>query len=184
MIDKTIIYNYNTMCMVIELLQLSINNSYDEYNMLQHIEKTENGFINDVHGMSFDEYKQWLKKEDDYSQSKNLPKNWIPQTTFFLYVDRTPVGIGRIRHYSNEYLEQNGVGNLGYGIAKPYRGKGYGNILFENLLIKCKLFGYKKIKLFPYINNISTNKIMLKYGAKLIGTLNEEKNIYEIPIEI
>jgi predicted acetyltransferase len=79
-------------------------------------------------------------------------------------------------------LEQKGVGNLGYGISKPYRGKGYGNILFENLLVKCKIFGYKKIKLFPYIDNISTNKIMLKYGAKLIGTLNEVKNIYEIPI--
>ncbi len=93
-----------------------------------------------------------------------------------------PVGIGRIRHFSNEYLEQNGVGNLGYGIAKPYRGKGYGNILFKKLLTKCKMFGYSKIKLFPYINNISTNKVMLKYGAKLVGTLNGEKNIYEIPV--
>jgi len=169
-------------CMVIELLQLSVNNGYDEYNMLQNIEKSENGFTNEVKGMPFDEYKQWLKKEDDYSKSQNLPDNWIPQTTFFLNIDGIPVGIGRVRHYSSEYLEQNGVGNLGYGIAKPYRGKGYGNILFENLLIKCKLLGYKRIKLFPYINNISTNKIMLKHGAKLLGTINDEKHIYEIEI--
>jgi predicted acetyltransferase len=168
--------------MVVELLQLSINNGYDEYNMLQNIEKTENGFTNDVNGISFHEYKQWLKKEDDYSKSQNLPENWIPQTTFFLYIDGIAVGIGRIRHYSSEYLEQKGVGNLGYGIAKHYRGKGYGNILFKNLLIKCKMFGYNNIKLFPHINNISTNKIMLKYGAKLIGTLNGIKNIYEITI--
>jgi predicted acetyltransferase len=77
----------------IKLLQLSVNNGYDEYYMLQNIEKTENGFTNDVNGISFDEYKQWLKKEDSYSKSQNLPENWLPQTTFFLYIDRIQLGL-------------------------------------------------------------------------------------------
>jgi predicted acetyltransferase len=124
-----------------------------------------------------------VEKEDDYSKALNLPENWIPQTTFFLFIDQNPVGIGRIRHYSSEYLEQNGVGNLGYGIAKPYRGKGYGNILFEKLLEKCKLIGYSKIKLFVYINNIESNKVLIKNGAKFINIFYDEKNIYEIIIK-
>lgn len=168
--------------MKIELAQLSRDNGLAEYGMLQDIDNNEYGFINEACGMSFDDYEKWLIQQDDYSKGRNLPHNWIPQTTFFLYIDGRPVGIGRIRHYSNETLELQGVGNLGYGIAKSFRGKGYGSILFECLLEKCKLFGYSEIKLFPYIDNVATNRVMLKHGAKLIGTLNDEKNIYVIPV--
>jgi len=169
--------------MLVELKQLSIEMSNDIYEMLQEIESIENGFMNEVKGLSFNEYKQWLKREDDYSKELNLPENWIPQTTFFLFIDSKPVGIGRIRHYSNEYLKQKGVGNFGYGIAKSFRGKGYGNILFGKILEKCKLMGYDKITLYPLIKNIPSNKIIAKYNAKLIGTFNNEKNIYEIKIK-
>ncbi|MCL2322006.1 MAG: GNAT family N-acetyltransferase [Oscillospiraceae bacterium] len=168
--------------MSIELKQLSTEDGEDVYDMLQEIGTNEYGFMNEVKGMSFDEYKLWLKQEDGYSRAENLPENWVPGTTFFLFIDEIPVGIGRIRHYSNENLEQRGVGNFGYGIAKPYRNKGYGSILFEKLLMKCKTFGYSKIKLYAYIDNIATNKIMLKNGAKLIGIFNGEKNIYEFSL--
>jgi predicted acetyltransferase len=166
-----------------ELVQLSLDSGFQEYIMLQDIDNNEYGFINEVKDMTFDEYKRWLKQQDDYSKERNLPYNWIPQTIYFLYICNKPVGIGRVRHYSSEYLEQKGVGNLGYGIAKSFRGKGYGNILFERLLDKCKSFGYSEITLYPYIDNHATNKVMLKYGAKLIGTFNNEKNIYKIPVK-
>lgn len=165
-----------------ELKQLSINNGKEEYQMLQDIGDNEYGFSNEVKGMTYEEYKQWLIKQDDYSRGQNLPENWIPATTYFLYVDGIPVGTGRIRHSSSEFLEAQGVGNLGYGIARSERGKGYGNKLLELLLIECKKFGYKHIKLFPYIANIPTNKVMIKNGGKVIGQLNNEKNIYDIPI--
>lgn len=166
-----------------ELVQLSPGHGFDEYSMLQEIDSNEYGFTNDAKNMTFDEYKTWLKQQDDYSKGQNLPQNWIPQTTYFLYIGEMPVGIGRIRHYSNEGLERKGVGNLGYGIAKPFRGMGYGNLLFEKLLEKCKNFGYSEITLYPFIDNLATNKVMLKYGAKLVGTLNDEKNIYTIPVK-
>lgn len=165
--------------MKFELKQLSINNGIDEYNMLQCIDKAEYGFTNDVYGMSYDEYKNWLIRESDISNSRNLPENWIPQTTYFLYVDTQPVGIARIRHHSSDYLENQGVGNFGYGIAKPHRGKGYGNILFLSVLKKCKNLGYSKIKSFVHIENIASNKIFMSNGATFLGTFHEEKNIYE-----
>ena len=112
----------------------------------------------------------------------NLPENFIPQTTYFLYVDGQPVGIARIRHYSSDYLEKQGVGNFGYGIAKPYRGKGYGNVLFANVLTKCKALGYSKIKSFVSIENIASNKVFIKNSAKFLGTFNGVKNIYETQI--
>ena len=168
--------------MELELRQLSPDHGFDEYYMLQEIDNNEFGFTNEVKGMSYREYKTWLKQQDDYSKAQNLPQNWIPQTTYFLYIDGLPVGIGRIRHCANEFLERQGVGNFGYGIAKSFRGNGYGDSLFQNLLEKCRDMGYLKIKLFPYIDNIATNKIMRKHGAILLGTINGEKNIYEISL--
>ena len=168
--------------MEFELKQLSINNGVDEYNLLQTIDKTEYGFTNEVNGMSYDEYKNWLVIENDISQAKNLPENWVPQTTYFLYVDNKPVGIARIRHYSSDYLEKQGVGNFGYGIAKSYRGKGYGHILFQEVIKKCKYFGYSKICSFIYIENVVSNRIFIKNGAKFIEVFDGIKNIYETSI--
>ena len=116
--------------MIFELRQLSPENGVNEYNMLQKIDGSEYGFTNEVKGMSFDEYKKWLIQENDYSKAQNLPINWIPQTTYFFYADEQPIGIARIRHYSSDLLEKQGVGNFGYGIAKSFRSKRYGNALF------------------------------------------------------
>ena len=75
-----------------------------------------------------------------------------------------------------------GAGEIGYGISKEYRGKGYGNILFQETLKKYKEFGYSKIILFPYKNNHATIKIMLKNGGKILGDFNQEKIEIEIPV--
>jgi len=170
--------------MKVELKQLSTDMSEKEYNMLQDILDIENGFTNPAYKLSCEEYKDWLKREDDYSRGENLPEGWIPCTTYLLYIDDVPVGYGRIRHFSNEYLEkEKGVGNFGYGIARKYRGKGYGSILFYELLKKCRDFGYKEVKLFPYKSNIATLKIMMKNGGKIIGDFNEQKHIVLIKIK-
>ena len=133
-----------------ELIQLNLNMEEQEYEMLQGILDVENGFTNPAYNLSYREYKKWLQAADNHSQGVNLPKGWIPYTTYILYVDDIPVGYGRVRHSSSEYLETVvGAGNLGYGISKEYRGKGYGDILFKELLKKCKEYGYNEIKLFP-----------------------------------
>ncbi|WP_425756725.1 GNAT family N-acetyltransferase [Ihubacter sp. rT4E-8] len=169
--------------MEIELRQLSLENNDAEYNMLQDIGANENGFTNEVNGMSFEQYKEWLVQENNYSNSQNLPDNYIPQTTYFLYVDNVPVGIARIRHYSAEFLEKQGVGNFGYGIAKSQRGKGYGNALFIRVLEKCKILGYKKTKSFVHIDNVASNKVFVNNGAILLEVFGGTKNVYETVID-
>lgn len=170
--------------MKIELKQLSIEMSEKEYDMFQNILAEENGFTNPAYKLSYEEYKLWLIQQDDYSRGENLPDGWIPCTTYLLYIDDVPVGYGRIRHSSNEYLEKvKGVGNFGYGISKKYREIGYGNILFYELLKKCKDFGYKQIKLFPHKNNEPTLKIMMKNNGKIIGEFGKEKYIVLIQMK-
>ena len=113
--------------MQIELKQLSINMGQKEYDMLQGIIDGENGFSNPAYKLVDSEYRSWLEEENNYSQGKNLPNGWVPATTYFLYIDEIPVGYGRIRHSSSDYLENVvGAGNLGYAISKQYRGNGYG----------------------------------------------------------
>ena len=166
------------------LKQLSPDMGKPEYDMLQEIPDVENGFTNPAYGLSYKEYKEWLQTMDNNSRGVDLPEGWIPSTTYFLYVDDVPVGYGRVRHSSSEYLETVvGAGNLGYGIAKEYRGKGYGNILFQELLKKCREIGYKEIKLFPMKSNEPTVKIMLKNGGQIIGDFKDYKHIIRIPLE-
>lgn len=168
----------------IMLKQLSLDMGKPEYEMLQRIPAVENGFTNPAYNLSYDEYKEWLQITDNYSRGIDLPEDWIPYTTYVLYIDDVPVGYGRVRHSSSEYLETVvGAGNLGYGIAKGYRGKGYGSILFKELLKKCKEIGYKEIKLFPMKSNEPTVKIMLKNGGQIIGEFKDLKYIICVPLE-
>lgn len=170
--------------MKIELKKLNINMSEQEYAMLQGILDIENGFTNPAYNLSYKKYKKWLQEVDNHSQGIDLPKGWIPYTTYVLYIDNVPVGYGRVRDSSSEYLETVvGAGNLGYGISKEHRGKGYGNILFKELLKKCKEYGYNEIKLFPLKTNEATIKIMIKNGGKIIGDFKNEKHIILIPIQ-
>lgn len=170
--------------MKIELKEINTNMEQNEYEMLQGILEVENGFTNPAYNLSYEEYKDWLQDIDNHSKGIGLPEGWVPYTTYILYIDYIPVGYGRVRHSSTEYLETVvGAGNLGYGISKKYRGKGYGNILFKELLKKCKEHGYNEIKLFPLKSNEATIRIMLKNGGTIIGSFKEEKHIILIPVK-
>lgn len=167
-----------------ELKQVNISMKEQEYEMLQGILETENGFSNPAYNLSYTEYKKWLQDTDNHSKGISLPEGWVPYTTYILYIDGIPVGYGRVRHTSSEYLETVvGAGNLGYAISKAYRGKGYGSILFRELLKKCKEYGYNEIKLFPLKTNEATVKIMINNGGRIIGDFKNEKYIMSIPIK-
>lgn len=170
--------------MKVELKQTNINMGKPEYKMLQGLQSVENGFTNPAKDLTYKEYKKWLKDLNNHSKGIALPDGWIPYTTYILYIDDVPVGYGRVRHSSLDYLEKViGAGNLGYGISKDYRGKGYGDILFKELLKKCKEHGYGEIKLFPYKINTASVKIILKNGGVIIGDFQNEKHIVSVPIK-
>ena len=57
----------------IELKQLSLDMGKAEYDMLQEIPAVENGFTNPAYGLSYDEYKEWLRTRDGHSRGIGLP---------------------------------------------------------------------------------------------------------------
>lgn len=115
------------------LKQLSPNDGIEIYKMLQRIGPSENAFNNEVNGMTYDNFQQWLIERDNWSKGEGLPKGYVKQWIFWLIVDKQPVGFGKLREKVTIESRKFG-GNIGYAIDPLYRGNGYGKVLFGLLL--------------------------------------------------
>lgn len=155
------------------LVDLSIDDGIDIYEMLQRIGSCENEFKNTAHGLTYEEYKEWLKEQFDWSLGKNLPEGYVPQTIYWLYVNSVPVGIGKIRHKLNDSSRIVG-GNIGYAIDPVYRGKGYATVLLEQLIQKAKEKKLNEILLTVEKYNPASKRVIEKNGGRCIAE-NEER---------
>lgn len=160
--------------MNIELKKLTINDGMDIYEMLQEIPKDENGFINTVNGMSFEEYKEWLNSSDAMSKGLGLEDWQVPSNTYWLFVDGHPVGTGKLRHFLTDKLRAEG-GHIGYAIRKSEGRKGYGTILLKMLIEEAKKMNIEKALVTVRNNNTNSIKVALNNGGK-IEKVNEERH--------
>lgn len=156
-----------------ELRKLSIEDGMDVYRMLQEMPKEENGLINKANGLSFEEYKEWLKEKDVESKQIGLVDGWkVPSTTYWLYVDENPVGFGNLRHFLTDALREAG-GNIGYGIASKYRGKGYGKEILRFLLKEANQLGMDKALVTMHVDNVASKAVALANGGVITGQVGE-----------
>lgn len=162
---------------MIFLKRLSLGDDINIYEMLQEIAYDDNGFHNKVKGMTYEEFKKWLKKE--YAVDNGELESWmVPQTSYWLYDDEKILGYGRLRHYLNDNLEKTS-GHIGYAIRKSERGKGYGNIILTLLLEECKKLNIEKVQIGANVENAASNKIIINHNGSLIRCENN-KNFYII----
>jgi predicted acetyltransferase len=124
---------------MIELRKLTTNDGADVFEMIQEIGKGENGFTK---------------------------PQFVPQTIYWLYVDGKPVGYGKLRHYLNQNLLQNG-GNIGYAIRPTDRGKGYAKILLKKLVQESMEKQIDQVLLTCYENNKASRKVIDSNGGEL-----------------
>ena len=163
---------------MIELKKLSADDGMDVYTMLQEIPKEENGLVNNANGLSFAEYKDWLQKKYAESQQTGLVDGWkVPSTTYWLYVDGRPAGFGTIRHFLTDALREAG-GNIGYGIAPKYRGKGYGKELLRLLLEQANQIGIDKALVTINLNNIASKSVALANGGVITGQTDKRMFVW------
>ncbi len=163
--------------MDIELKKLSLDDGLEIYDMLQEIPRDENGVVNGCNGRTFEEYKKWLVKSDNMSNSVGL-ENWmVPQSTYWIYVDGTPVGFGKLRHYLTEKLKEEG-GHIGYAIRPTCRNRGYGKVLLKLLLDKAKEMGIEKVLITVHNDNTSSIKVALANGGKVEKVTSERHLIW------
>lgn len=152
---------------MLRLIKLKSSDGEEIYKMLQTIESNENEFKNPVNGMSYEDYKQWLLVQEQWSKGENLPTGYVPQTIFWLYDGKKPVGVGKIRHHLTE-ASRNVGGNIGYGISASERCKGYGKTLVTLLKEKCNEMGIDERLLTVEKYNPTSKAVIEKCGGKLI----------------
>lgn len=110
---------------MIYLRKANLEDATKEYELAQKNPALENGYQNKAYGVSFDEFvNETIPKWLDSDKGVNLDEGYVPDTHYFLWVDDTPVGIFKLRHYLNDWLRDN-AGHAGYGIVEEYRGHGY-----------------------------------------------------------
>lgn len=149
------------------LKKLGVEDGIEIYSMLQRIRANENEFKNTAYGLTYNEFVLWLKQQDEWSQGIGLPKGYVPQTIFWLYVNNKPVGIGKIRHKLNDNSRRVG-GNIGYAIDPKFRGKGYGSILLKYLNEEATALGINEKLITVEKYNPISKKVVEKSGGILI----------------
>ena len=137
-----------------------IVNTVDEalFQMVQEIGPAETGFENMLYSNDLAQFKQKLEISIDWSKGMNLPKHFVRTSTFWLYIDGSPVGYGKLRHKLNEQLLNNG-GNISYVIRPKERGKGYGKLLLKLLLQEAKRHGLSNVLITVDVSNIPSRKV-------------------------
>ena len=154
--------------MSIKLVKLSVDDGNDIYELLQRIGACENEFKNTAHGLTYEQYKEWLKQQSDWDMGMNLPKGYVAQSIYWLYDSGIPIGIGKIRHELNDNSRKIG-GNIGYAIDPIQRGKGYATRLLGELVKKAKELNIKEILLSVEKYNPASKRVIEKNGGRLIN---------------
>lgn len=163
---------------MLELRKLSVNDGMDVYQMLQDIPLDENGFQNNVNGLSYEEYKSWLVKKAQEAELDGIVDGWkVPSTTYWLYADGVPVGFGKLRHCLTDALQKAG-GHIGYGIAPQHRGKGYGKELLRLLIGEAYNRGIDKILVTIRLDNKPSQAVALANGGVITEQTDERLLIW------
>ena len=129
----------------------------------------ESPIINGSAGLDrFSSIEIWFEELKKRSCENTVPKGLVPSSTYLgvREKDNYIVGMIDIRHYLNEYLTQVG-GNIGYGIRKTERNKGYAKQMLKLALEKCKELKIKKVLITCDEDNIASEKVILSANAKL-----------------
>ena len=116
--------------------------------------------------------KKYQKSFENYAIAYKLLQEEVKTSTFWL-IDKTEVvGVVRIRHEEVEY-----AGHIGYDISPEYRNRGYGFQILKLALEKARNIGIDEAILTCNIDNIASEKIIVKNNGKLLGTIfdKEEK---------
>lgn len=147
---------------LVEIDQVDVMESYACY---QRFEENENGFVNEVYGMTMDEYRIYLEKYQQKKKGIGLADWEVVQTVYMLMEKERAVGIFKLRHYLTKKLQE-GAGHIGYGICKSDRGKGYASEGL-NLLIDVakKVIAEDEIYFSVSKNNTASYRVQLKNGA-------------------
>ncbi|SDB15233.1 Predicted acetyltransferase [Pseudobutyrivibrio sp. YE44] len=147
-----------------ELVRVQDSDFQKAYELFMTFPQDENGFINCAYGYDYDQFLEWVEKKRNWSEGKELPEGFVPDTTFVLSDDDNYVGVFNLRHCLNDFLRE-GAGHIGYGISPKYRGKGYASEGLRLTLEKARAMSIHEAYLSVNKDNPASLKVQLKNGA-------------------
>ena len=167
--------------MGVEIRKLSVDDGQDIYEMLQELPADENGFVNSVNGKTYSEYQAWLQGAAGSAEQTGLIDGWkVPQTTFWLFENGRPVGIGKVRHLLTDALREHG-GNVGYAIRPSARNRGLGKEFLALLADECKRMGVPQMLLTIQNHNLPSIRVALANGGRT-EKVTEERHYIRIDL--
>ena len=164
-----------------ELRKINLRDAAAQWEYTTALPADENGLTNQFHGVSYDEYvEKVLPTLISYEHPVGMPDWFVPESFYYLWDGDRLVGEFRIRHYLTEAL-RDGAGHIGYSIRKDARGRGYGTAgLKLTLELAKEIVAEDEIYLRVNKDNIASQKVMLKNGARVTGE-DEEHFFMRIP---
>ena len=155
---------------MILLKKANVEDAEKEWLFVREMPEDENGLINTYHGISREDFlNRALPEMLAFAEGRNLPEGYVPETFFFLWKDDTIIGQFRIRHYLCESL-RSGAGHIGYFIAGPFRGNGYGTEGLRLTLEEARnIVPEEEIFLRVNRDNPASLKVMLKNGGRIVA---------------
>lgn len=151
----------------IEIRKLSIQDGREMYDMLQELPAEENGFVNSVHGKTYEAYQEWLKGAVRSAEQTGIIDGWkVPSTLFWLLENGKPVGLGKVRHFLTDALREHG-GNVGYAITPSARNRGLGKRFLALLMAESRLLGVDRLLLTIQNHNVPSIRVALANGGKI-----------------
>ncbi len=119
------------------------------------------------------DFPTYIKNLLSESTGKNLPKGYVPQTTYWLIDNDVFIGRVSIRHMLTESLLKFG-GHIGYDIRPSKRQMGYGKRILAHGLHKAKDLGIKKALVTCDVTNVGSKKIIESNGGVFENRLPTE----------
>lgn len=110
------------------------------------------------------DFSSFVSKQNNYSQGKDLPKGFVPETILWLIDDNEFIGRASIRHKMTETLLKEG-GHIGYAIRPSKRKTGYGKKILRLALKEANKLGLKKVLLTCNENNLGSKRIIESNGG-------------------
>jgi predicted acetyltransferase len=158
--------------MKIELKELSLDDGVDIYEMIKEIGLGENWFTTNFPEHDFEDFKNSLSRLEQISRGIDLPEGYVPQTTYWLFIDGKPVAYGKLRHRLNEKLMNYG-GHIGYIVRPTERGKGYGQLFLKEMMKAAKEKEIDRLLITCDESNTLSRKVVERNNGELVTVNNE-----------
>jgi predicted acetyltransferase len=145
-------------------------------------DENRKGFWN--HSETPRDINKYIQLTSEQEKGINIPKGWVPSSTYWLIDNNKFIGHVNIRHKLNDWSKKF-AGHIGYAIRPTERNKGYGSKILELALQKAKKLGLKKVLLTCNESNIASKKIIIKNNGELydkVETESEPKGRYWIEL--